>query len=39
MASWMMNDLAPNNTGKVTKELFVSGLAAKAVTAAHATKM
>jgi hypothetical protein len=39
MASKMMNDLDPNNTGKVTKDQFVSGLTAKGVTTADATKM
>jgi hypothetical protein len=39
MASRMMNDLDPNSTGKVTKDQFVSGLTAKGVTAADATKM
>jgi hypothetical protein len=39
MASKMMNDVDPNNTGKVTKDQFVSGLTAKGVTTADATKM
>ena len=39
MASKMMNDLDPNNTGKVTKDQFVSGLGAKGVSTADATKM
>jgi hypothetical protein len=39
MASKMMNDLDPNNTGKVTKDQFVSGLTAKGVSTADATKM
>jgi hypothetical protein len=39
MASKMMNDLDPNNTGKVTKDQFVSGLTAKGVTTADATNM
>jgi hypothetical protein len=39
MASKMMSDLDPNNTGKVTKDQFVSGLTAKGVSSADATKM
>jgi hypothetical protein len=39
MASKMMGELDPNNIGKVTKEQFVSGLAAKGVSSADATKM
>ena len=39
MASKMMNDLDPNNTGKVTKDQFVSGLTAKGVSTTDATKM
>lgn len=39
MASKMMKDLDPNNTGKVTKDQFVSGLTAKGVSTADATKM
>jgi len=39
MASKMMSDLDPNNTGKVTKDQFVSGLTAKGVSTADATKM
>ena len=39
MASRMMDDLDPNNTGKVTKDQFVSGLTAKGVSTADATKM
>lgn len=39
MASKMMNDLDPNNTGNVTKDQFVSGLTAKGMTTADATKM
>jgi hypothetical protein len=39
MASKMMNELDPNNTGKVTKDQFVSGLTAKGVSTADATKM
>jgi len=34
-----MSDLDPNNTGKVTKDQFVSGLTAKGVSTADATKM
>lgn len=39
MAAKMMNDLDPNNTGKVTKEQFISALTAKGVSSADATKM
>jgi len=39
MASRMMSDLDPNNTGKVTKDQFISGLTAKGVSSADATKM
>jgi hypothetical protein len=39
LASQMMKDIDPNNTGKVTKDQFVSGLTAKGVTTADATKM
>ena len=39
MASKMMKDLDPNNTGKVTKDQFISGMAAKGVSSADATKM
>jgi Ca2+-binding EF-hand superfamily protein len=39
MASKMMKDLDPNNTGKVTKDQFVSGMTAKGVSGADATKM
>ena len=39
MASKMMNDLDPNNTGKVTKDQFVSGMTAKGISTADATKM
>jgi hypothetical protein len=39
MASQMMSDLDPNNTGKVTKDQFISGLTAKGVSSADATKM
>ena len=38
MASRMMNDLDPNNTGKVTKDQFVSALKSKGVSEADATK-
>jgi Ca2+-binding EF-hand superfamily protein len=39
IASKMMSDFDPNNTGKVTKDQFVSGLTAKGVSSAEATKM
>ena len=39
IASKMMSDLDPNNTGKVTKDQFISGLTAKGVSSADATKM
>jgi hypothetical protein len=39
IASKMMSDLDPNNTGTVTKDQFVSGLTAKGVSKADATKM
>ena len=39
MATKMMSDLDPNNTGKVSKEQFVSGLTAKGVSSEDATKM
>ena len=39
MASRMMGDLDPNNTGKVTKDQFVSELTAKGVSSADAAKM
>ena len=39
MASKMMSELDPNNTGKVSKDQFVSGLTAKGVSTADATKM
>lgn len=39
MASKMMGDLDPNNTGKVTKDQFISGLTAKGVSTADATTM
>ena len=39
MASKMMNDLDPNNTGKVTKDQFISTLTAKGVSSTDATKM
>jgi hypothetical protein len=39
IASKMMSELDPNNTGKVTKDQFVSGLTAKGVSSAEATKM
>ena len=39
MASKMMKDLDPNNTGKVTKDQFISGMTAKGISSADATKM
>jgi Ca2+-binding EF-hand superfamily protein len=39
MASKMMGDLDPDNTGKVTKDQFVSALTAKGVSSTDATKM
>jgi hypothetical protein len=39
MASKMMSDLDPNNTGKVTKDQFISGLISKGVSSADATKI
>jgi hypothetical protein len=39
IASKMMSDLDPKNTGTVTKDQFVSGLTAKGVSSAEATKM
>jgi hypothetical protein len=39
MASKMMSDLDPNNTGKVTKDQFMSALESKGVSSADATKM
>ncbi len=39
IASKMMRDLDPNNTGKVTKDQFISGLTAKGVSSADATRM
>jgi len=39
MASKLMKDLDPNNTGKVSKDQFVSGLTAKGVSKADATNM
>lgn len=39
IASKMMSDLDPDNTGKVTKDQFISGLTAKGVSSADATKM
>jgi hypothetical protein len=35
----MMSDLDPNNTGKVTRDQFISGLTAKGVSSAAATAM
>ena len=39
MATKMMSDLDPNNTGKVTKDQFVSALKSKGVSEDDATKM
>jgi len=39
MAIKMMSDLDPNNTGKISKDQFVSGLTAKGVSGDDATKM
>lgn len=39
MASKMMSDLDPNNSGSVTKDKFVSALTAKGVSSAEAIKM
>lgn len=39
MASKMMSDLDPNNTGRVTKDQFISGLTAKGVSSTDAAKM
>ncbi len=39
VASRMMNDLDPNNTGKVSKDQFISTLTAKGVSSTDATKM
>lgn len=39
MASKMMGDLDPNNTGSVSKDNFVSSLTAKGLSSADATKM
>jgi len=39
MASKMMSDLDPNNTGKITKDQFISGLTARGVSSADAKKM
>jgi Ca2+-binding EF-hand superfamily protein len=39
MASKMMTELDPNNTGKVTKDQFISALTAKGVSSTDATKM
>jgi len=39
IASKMMKDLDPNNTGKVTKDQFISGMAAKGMSNADATTM
>jgi hypothetical protein len=39
MASRIMRDLDPNNTGKVTKDQFISGLTAKGVSSNEATKI
>ena len=39
MASKLMSDLDPNNTGSVTKDQFMSALTAKGVSSADASKM
>ena len=39
MATKMMSDLDPNNTGKVTKDQFVSAMTSKGMSSADATKM
>lgn len=39
MASKMMGDLDPNNSGSVTKDKFVAALTAKGLSSADATKM
>ena len=39
LASKMMSDLDPNNTGKVTKDQFVAALTTKGLSSADATKM
>lgn len=39
IASKMMSDLDPNNTGKVTKDQFISALTTKGVSSTDATKM
>jgi hypothetical protein len=39
IASKMMSDLDPNNTGKVTKDQFISGMTAKGMSSADASKM
>ena len=39
MASKMMTDLDPNNSGSVSKDKFVSALTAKGVSSADATKV
>jgi len=39
MATKMMSDLDPNNTGKVTKDQFVSALTAKGMSSDDATNM
>ena len=39
MATKMMKDLDPNNTGKVTKDQFISGMTAKGMSSADAAKM
>jgi hypothetical protein len=39
MASRIMRDLDPDNTGKVTKDQFISGLTAKGVSSSEATKI
>jgi hypothetical protein len=39
IASKMMSDLDPNSTGKVTTDQFISGMAAKGISSADATRM
>lgn len=39
MASKMMSDLDPNNSGSISKDTFVSALTAKGLSSADATKM
>jgi len=39
MAARIMSDLDPDNTGKVTKDQFITGMTAKGVSSVDATKM